>query len=145
MPLTKLRKFFEIIKVNGGIRNSLYKIFMRDDLKEGRLVGKDEFGNHYFENNRYFMGRSRWVEFNNNYKLEYDATHITPDWFGWMHYKTDLLPCEDPGRKFYSWALPHKENMSGTKYAYYPYSTTNPKITAWVPPKRCYQKKKLKK
>lgn len=27
------------------------------------MVGTDQFGNKYFENNRYFYGRNRWVEY----------------------------------------------------------------------------------
>lgn len=34
-----------------------------DDLKPGVQVGEDKYGNKYFENNRYFYGRNRWVEY----------------------------------------------------------------------------------
>lgn len=135
MPLSKLTKLIEIVRVNGGIGRSLLKLYLHDDLKEGRLVGKDEFGNKYYENNRYFIGRNRWVEYNPNVWLDYDATMITPDWYGWMHYKTDLLPCEDPSRKYYDWMQPYSENLTGTPRAYYPYSTVKPKIIPWKPKK----------
>ena len=29
-----------------------------DDLKEGTLVGEDKYGNKYYENKRYFYGKS---------------------------------------------------------------------------------------
>ncbi|TRY70097.1 hypothetical protein TCAL_05445, partial [Tigriopus californicus] len=33
----------------------------------------------------------------------------------------------------YKWMATHKENLSGTKDAYMPYSTTRPKIESWKP------------
>ncbi len=32
-----------------------------DDLKEGTLVGEDKYGNRYYENNNYCIGKNRWV------------------------------------------------------------------------------------
>lgn len=66
--------------------------------------------------------------------MDYDASQVPPEWFGWLHYKTDLLPHEDPSRPKYKWMIDHRENVSGTKEAYMPYSTTRPKIEAWKPP-----------
>lgn len=37
-------------------------------------------------------GRNRWVEYNDKVWLDYDASQITAEWYGWLHYKTDLLP-----------------------------------------------------
>ncbi len=34
------------------------------------------------------------------------------------------------------WIIDHKENFTGTPKEYVPYSTTRPKIQAWVPPKQ---------
>lgn len=42
---------------------------------------------------------------------------------------------QDPNRPKYKWFEDHTENMSGTNEQYVPYSTTRPKIEAWVPPK----------
>ncbi|XP_013147429.1 PREDICTED: probable NADH dehydrogenase [ubiquinone] 1 alpha subcomplex subunit 12 isoform X3 [Papilio polytes] len=72
--LGKIRYFFTIIYRNGGLWKSLWKLGRFDTLKDGRNVGCDAFGNQYFENNYYFIGRSRWVEYNKSVKLEYDAT-----------------------------------------------------------------------
>lgn len=58
-----------------------------DDLKPGRLVGQDKYGNKYYENPYYFYGRNRWVIWADHVKHEYDASMIPADWFGWMHYK----------------------------------------------------------
>lgn len=38
-----------------------------DELKDGKLVGTDKYGNKYFENPRYFYGRNRWVEYSPKY------------------------------------------------------------------------------
>jgi hypothetical protein len=42
---------------------------------------------------------------------------------------------QDPHRPKHPWMIDHTENLSGTEDAYMPYSTTKPKIEAWVPPK----------
>ncbi|KAL1132503.1 hypothetical protein AAG570_010458 [Ranatra chinensis] len=133
--LDKLARFFAIIKQNGGITGSLFKLFRQDDLKVGTLVGEDKYGNKYYENKMYFYGRSRWVEYADHYFLDYDGSQVPAEWFGWLHYKTDYLPHQDPGRPKYNWMSDHKENMSGTSRQYVPYSTTPPKIHSWVPPK----------
>ncbi|KAJ8888971.1 hypothetical protein PR048_008465 [Dryococelus australis] len=106
-----------------------------DDAKLGTLVGVDKYGNKYYENNMYFYGRNRWVEYVDKVGMDYDGSQIPAEWFGWMHYKTDLIPTKDPTRPKYSWMLDHTENMSGTRYAYTPYTTTPPKIHPWTPPK----------
>lgn len=38
-----------------------------DEVKIGTLVGTDKYGNKYYENNRYFYGRNRWVEYSPKY------------------------------------------------------------------------------
>ncbi len=65
-----------------------------DDIKEGDFVGEDKYGNKYYQNNRYFYGRNRWVEYNEKVHLEYDGSMIPAEWFGWMHYKTDIPPTQ---------------------------------------------------
>ncbi|XP_030757651.1 probable NADH dehydrogenase [ubiquinone] 1 alpha subcomplex subunit 12 [Sitophilus oryzae] len=133
--ITELLRFFQTVKEHGGIIASLYKIYRMDSLRHGQCVGEDKFGNKYFENREYFIGRSRWVEYAPYYVLEYDGSQIPAEWFGWLHYKTDLLPYCDPSRPNYKWMLEHEENMSGTTGQFMPYSTTRPKIHVWVPPK----------
>lgn len=67
--------------------------------------------------------------------MEYDGSQVPAEWFGWLHYKTDYLPMNDPTRPKYKWMAEHTENLSGTPGQYMPYSTTRPKIEAWVPSK----------
>ncbi|XP_014366435.1 probable NADH dehydrogenase [ubiquinone] 1 alpha subcomplex subunit 12 [Papilio machaon] len=137
-PISKIRYFFTIIYRNGGVWKSLCKLGRFDTLKDGRYVGCDAFGNQYFENPYYFLGRSRWVEYNKSVKLEYDATQITPEWYGWLHYRTDCLPDQDCPKfllksscRSQCWLLNHEENLSGTPSAYYPYDTTRSRIEPW--------------
>lgn len=61
--------------------------FSYDDIKPGKLVGEDKYGNKYFENPYYFYGRNRWIEFSEHVRHEYDASQIPAEWYGWMHYK----------------------------------------------------------
>lgn len=67
--------------------------------------------------------------------MEYDGSQVPAEWYGWLHYKTDLTPDKDPSRPKHRWMMDHTENFSGTPGQFMPYSTTRPKIEAWVPPK----------
>lgn len=129
----KLRRLNQIVKQNEGIRRSVWKLWRMETMKSGKLVGVDKYGNKYYENNYYFFGGSRWVEYPEYKNLEYDASQVPSEWFGWLHYRTDATPFEDPVKLHtkYKWMLDHSENQSGTKEAYMPYSTTKPKIEAW--------------
>lgn len=131
----KFCRFNEIVKQNGGLGKSLNKLFRMETMKTGKLVGQDKYGNKYFENDYYFYGSSRWVEYADYKNFEYDASQVPAEWYGWLHYRTDAKPYEDPVKLHtkYKWMLDHSENQSGTKGAYMPYSTTKPKIEAWNP------------
>lgn len=133
--LDKLVKLQRMIKNHGGIKASLYHFYLTDDLKEGTLIGEDKNGNKYYQNNDYFIGRSRWVIYNPKHNVDYDGSMVPAEWFGWLHYKTDKNPIEHPPVK-YEWMAEHTYNNSGTKDAYMPYTTTKPKIEAWVPPQK---------
>lgn len=65
--------------------------------------------------------------------LEYDGSQIPAEWFGWLHYKTDYLPYNDPFRPKHKWMLDHTENLTGTPHQFMPYSTTRQKIVPWKP------------
>ncbi|XP_071961084.1 NADH dehydrogenase [ubiquinone] 1 alpha subcomplex subunit 12-like [Antedon mediterranea] len=129
------RRFFEIIKFNGGAINSFVKLVRGEDLRIGTLVGEDQFGNKYYESDRYFVGRHRWVSYTRNRFWDYDSTQIPPEWHRWIHCMTDQPPSSNPLEKpkFY---MEHTENFSGSNRRYVPYSTTPKKIHEWVPPKK---------
>ncbi|KAF7992806.1 hypothetical protein HCN44_005150 [Aphidius gifuensis] len=123
----------KIFKQNKGPLGMLRTMYRTDDLKWGTLVGEDKYGNKYYENNYFFYGRNRWIIYNERVHMDYDASQVPAEWYGWLHYKTDLLPHNDPNRPKYKWMIDHQQNLSGTKNAYMPYSTTKPKVEAWKP------------
>ncbi|XP_043286322.1 probable NADH dehydrogenase [ubiquinone] 1 alpha subcomplex subunit 12 [Venturia canescens] len=133
LGLDKLQNLMKIIRQNGGLRGCLKTLYRTDDLKFGTLIGEDKYGNKYYENNYYFYGRNRWVIYTDKVWMSYDGSQVPAEWFGWLHYKTDLPPHKDPNRPQYKWMLEHKENLSGTTEAYMPFSTTKPKVEAWKP------------
>ena len=34
----------------------------------------------------------RWVVYSPKHGVDYDGSMIPAEWFGWMHYKTDIPP-----------------------------------------------------
>jgi NADH:ubiquinone oxidoreductase subunit len=83
----------------------------------GKLVGKDDFGNSYYEGRRACRGygrTNRWVL----YKGQAEASKVPPEWYNWLHRQIEKAP--DPKAKRYKWQKPHVPNLTGTKYAYYP-------------------------
>lgn len=60
-------------------------------MKLGTLVGTDKYGNKYYENPYYFYGRNRWVQYATHVNMDYDASQIPAEWYGWMHYKVNEL------------------------------------------------------
>ena len=84
----------------------IYTIFF------GKFVGKDEFGNKYYENRK---NQKRWVIYNG----EINASKITSDWYSWMHHIKDNNPIDKKINK-HPWQKSHIENKTGTKEAYKP-------------------------
>ncbi|KAG9511203.1 putative NADH dehydrogenase [ubiquinone] 1 alpha subcomplex subunit 12, partial [Fragariocoptes setiger] len=132
LGLDKMENLVAIIRFNGGIRNSIYKLFVHDDLKIGKLVGEDKYGNKYYENPYYFVPRNRWVEYNEKVFLDYDSSQIPAEWHGWLHHTTENPPTVEKPVE-YPWIAPHKENQTGTTNAFIPWDTTPKKIESWTP------------
>ena len=87
-------------------------------LFKGRAVGKDQYGNTYYEarSERNAIGKKkRWVI----YKGIAEASKVPPQWHGWLHYSTDTMPTE-ANRLKYRWLKEHLPNLTGTKLAYVP-------------------------
>jgi NADH:ubiquinone oxidoreductase subunit len=86
--------------------------------RQGRLVGRDELGNAYYEQKKGVgpLGRPRrWV----TYTDLAEASKVPADWHGWLHYTVD----EPPTARSYQprpWQRPHRMNMTGTAEAYRP-------------------------
>ena len=84
--------------------------------RRGVKVGEDQFGNTYYEardNSCSYDGRKRrWVI----YKGYADASKVTPDWHGWLHYTFDEPPTTEPF-VVRAWEKEHLPNLTGTIYA----------------------------
>merc|ERR1712002_886849 len=133
--IEKVAKFFNIIKQYGGLRSALYQLYRTDDLKLGKFIGEDALGNKYYEDPKLMFGRNRWVIYHPSVGTDYDGSMVPADWYGWLHHKTDKPPTE-VAAVAYPWVSEFQPNHSGTKDAYMPYTTTKPKIEAWVPSKK---------
>ncbi len=84
----------------------------------GKFVGEDEGGNRYYEDPKDIgpAGKPRrWVI----YHGYAEATKVSPDWFGWLHYIVDEPPTEESYHPK-PWQKPHIQNMTGTPLAYHP-------------------------
>ena len=65
-------KLRAMVKQHGGYYGA-FKVFKRtDELKEGKLIGEDQFGNKYYENNYYFK-----VIFDGLTKLKVNGSGLT--------------------------------------------------------------------
>ena len=82
----------------------------------GKFVGKDSFGNKYYESKK----GKRWVI----YSDEVDASKIPVEWYSWMHYTQNKIEKNHELKKF-NWQKPHQPNLTGTKSAYYPNKNKN--------------------
>ncbi|MEC9198062.1 MAG: NADH:ubiquinone oxidoreductase subunit NDUFA12 [Pseudomonadota bacterium] len=105
-----------------GILNSLLKAVtwwngatlntMLWTRRNGQKVGEDEQGNVFYQT---ADGKRRWVIFNG----EAEASRVSPDWHGWLHYTFDEHPGDKP-LTHKAWEQPHQENLTGTALAYAP-------------------------
>ncbi len=102
--------------------------------RKGVLVGEDDAGNRYYRERN---GSRRWVI----YAAVAEASHVPPEWHGWLHHIVDTPPNEESYTPR-AWQKPHKPNMTGTPAAYRPSGSTltaetRPKATgdydAWSP------------
>src|SRR3546814_12543969 len=91
-----------------------YEMRIRDGSSDvwSSDVGKDAQGNVYYEAKK---GGRRWVIYNG----PAEASRVPPEWHGWLHRTTDVLP-EDAPIQPKSWEKPHVPNMTGTALAYAP-------------------------
>jgi NADH:ubiquinone oxidoreductase subunit len=83
----------------------------------GRFVGRDEFGNRYFEARRArskHERKRRWVMYNG----APEPSKVPGHWHGWLHYTLDV-PIPEMARK-YRWQKEHQPNLTGTTGRYLP-------------------------
>ena len=81
----------------------------------GKLIGKDSFGNKYYES----KSGKRWVI----YKDEVDASKIPTEWYSWMHFTPNKIENTNELKKF-DWQKPHQPNLTGSNEAYSPKGNT---------------------
>ena len=82
----------------------------------GKLVGKDSFGNKYYQN----KSGKRWMI----YKNEVDASKIPNEWYSWIHFINNKIENSHEFKK-YSWQKTHQPNRTGTEESYHPNKGNN--------------------
>ena len=88
-----------------------------DIKRRGVFVGQDDQGNQYFEERKPSLeGRKRrWVIYNGLA----EASRVSADWHGWMHYTIADPPTTKPLKR-QAWEKGHVPNLTGTVRAYRP-------------------------
>ena len=87
-------------------------------MLRGTHVGTDEMGNRYYVQSKGVGPLDvprRWVIYNG----EAEASKVSPDWHGWMHYTVDTPPTQEKYTPR-PWQKPHIENKTGTPEAWRP-------------------------
>ncbi|MBX2834720.1 MAG: NADH:ubiquinone oxidoreductase subunit NDUFA12 [Micavibrio sp.] len=89
-------------------------------LSSKEQVGTDAYGNKYYRMKKPRPGykrERRWVM----YKGAPEASSVPPEWHGWLHYQSNIVPQQDGEESFRrAWQKPHKSNLTGTSGAYRP-------------------------
>ena len=100
--------------------------------RRGKRVGTDTQGNIYYQTKD---AKRRWVIYNG----EMQASRVSPDWHGWLHFTWDQPPTTSP-LPHQVWEKPHQENLTGSDAAYAPPGSirksgtvTRPDYEAWQP------------
>lgn len=83
-----------------------------------RRVGADSFGNVYYQTKarKGYNHPRRWVV----YKTLPEPSLVPPEWHGWLHYQTDVVPGAAKESFRRPWQKPHKPNLTGTDEAWLP-------------------------
>ena len=104
---------FSFLGVLSPVHMQSVRIFSRT-----KFIGKDSGGNKYYTASprKGYKRERRWVI----YKGAPEATKIPPEWHGWMHYQTDVVPSSNTKSFRRKWQKPHQQNMTGTHEAYRP-------------------------
>ncbi|MCK5374767.1 MAG: NADH:ubiquinone oxidoreductase subunit NDUFA12 [Alphaproteobacteria bacterium] len=108
--MKKLFKFFSIL-------SPAHITFFTMSMHKEK-IGTDSYGNDYYEarpRKSYKLSR-RWVMYADNPK----AGYVPPEWHGWLHHQTDIVPEQEDISYHRPEQKPPLENMTGTNKAYYP-------------------------
>lgn len=128
--------FFSFLGVLSPIHMICVKIF-----SGAKFIGQDSGGNKYYsaKPRKGYKQDRRWVM----YHGLPDASKIPPEWHGWMHHQTDVVPSSDKKSFRRKWQKPHQQNLTGTDKAYHPTThalkngqsdNTMGNYEAWSPP-----------
>lgn len=81
-------------------------------------VGTDALGNKYYraKARKGYNHDRRWVI----YKGVPEASAVPPEWHGWLHHQTDVVPDNNGASFRRPWQKPHEPNLTGTNKAYRP-------------------------
>eukprot|EP00211_Chloroparvula_japonica_P016583 CAMPEP_0119127686 /NCGR_PEP_ID=MMETSP1310-20130426/6136_1 /TAXON_ID=464262 /ORGANISM="Genus nov. species nov., Strain RCC2339" /LENGTH=188 /DNA_ID=CAMNT_0007117965 /DNA_START=106 /DNA_END=668 /DNA_ORIENTATION=+ len=116
--MVRLRQTIQAIREK-GFKDAFRSFWYYSNIRYGTLVGVDAQGNKYYENEGYYVGRNRWIEYA-DYK-NYDASQVDASWFCWLHHTVEHPPTHPDVQKLKPfWLQPHKPNMTGTDKAYFP-------------------------
>ncbi len=107
----------------------------------GTCVGTDAQGNVYYKckPRKGTKQERRWVM----YVAETEASLVPPEWHGWLHHQTDVVPAAT-GKYRQPWQKPHQPNLTSTGRAYFPpghalkggqRAAATGDYVAWQPPK----------
>ena len=104
---------FSFLGVLSPVQMGATKMFSRT-----KFIGQDSDGNKYYtaKARKGYKRERRWVM----YKGKAEATKIPPEWHGWMHHQTNVVPDSNVKSFRRKWQKPHSENLTGTKAAYRP-------------------------
>lgn len=76
-----------------GLMGLAKQLYMFRRIKQGTLVGVDQFGTKYWQNMDLPYGQHRWCEPAETVATQlWDASNIPPEWHGWMHSQNDIVP-----------------------------------------------------
>lgn len=109
----------------------------------GKYVGMDDLGNKYYTMPGAQKGFDKRERRFVMYKGDPEASAVPPQWHGWLHHQTDVMPGEATKKYRKDWQMEHQPNLTGTSGAYRPPGHTvqggrRDKATgdyqAWSPP-----------
>ena len=87
-----------------------------DIKRRSSFVGKDEYGNRYFEDRRTSLGDDNYHRRYVIYNGLAEPSKVPADWHGWLHHTIDTPPTEVPLAR-QTWETDHTPNLTGTLYA----------------------------
>lgn len=106
-------------KIINALLGSLSPLsFLLQVWRKGEFIGEDQVGNRYYRANprKGYRHEQRWVL----YTGDAQASLVPPEWHGWLHHQTDVVPNPQGASYRQPWQLPHSPNLTGTELAYRP-------------------------